>query len=100
LGEQTITLVHLEKACHLEGLDELGLGVTERKYLNILAQGPSRLNVVASMLGLASRTVSEVVEPPLLRLELIGKDEQGRRQLTALGREHLLKSCPDRVNLV
>lgn len=100
LGEQTITLAHLEKACYLEGLDDLGLGVTERKYLSILAQGPSRLNVVASMLGLASRTVSEVVEPPLLRLELIGKDEQGRRQLTALGREHLLKSCQHRVNLV
>ena len=98
LGEETITLVHLEKACILEGLDDLGLGVTERGYLNILSQGASRLNVVASMLGLASRTVSEVVEPPLLRLELIGKDDQGKRQLTALGREHLLRQ--NRVQLV
>ena len=90
--------MHLEKACVLEGLDDLGLGVTERGYLNILSQGASRLNVVASMLGLASRTVSEVVEPPLLRLELIGKDDQGRRQLTVLGREHLLRQ--NRVQFV
>lgn len=97
LGEETITLNHLERACQLEGLDDLGLGVTERGYLSILMQGPSRLNVVASMLGLVPRTVAEVVEPPLLRLELIGKDDQGRRQLTALGREHVLKSCHNSV---
>ena len=100
LGEQQITLAHLEKACCLEGLDDQGLGPTERGYLRALADGASRLNVIASLLGLPARTVSEVVEPFLIRAGLIVKDDQGRRQLTAAGREHLLRSCQDRVNIV
>jgi Holliday junction DNA helicase RuvB len=88
-GESVITLGHLRRACELEGIDELGLGPTERHYLDVLAGGASRLNVVASMLGLPARTVSQVVEPFLLRLGLIVKDDQGRRQLTGKGREHL-----------
>lgn len=100
IGEDMITPEHLKKACLLEGMDDLGLGITERKYLHILSQGASRLNVIASMLGLITRTVSEVVEPPLIRLNLIGKDDQGRRVLTASGREHLLNSCHKDVNFV
>jgi len=61
----------------------------EQQYLRILAEGDSRLNVVASRLGLPARTVSHVVEPFLLRAGLVVKDDQSRRQLTALGREHL-----------
>jgi Holliday junction DNA helicase RuvB len=88
-GKDTITLAHLEKACLLEGIDALGLGPVERQYLRILAEGDSRLNVVASRLGLPARTVSHVVEPFLLRAGLVVKDDQSRRQLTALGRAHL-----------
>lgn len=88
-GQSTITLIHLERACQLEGIDTLGLGPTEQQYLCILAEGDSRLNVIASRLGLPSRTVSQVTEPFLLRAGLIVKDDQSRRQLTALGREHL-----------
>lgn len=91
-GEIVITAAHLERACRLEGLDDLGLGPTEQKYLEIIAMGISRLNVIASMLGLPSRTVAEVTEPFLIRTGLIVKDDQGRRQLTAKGRAHLLKS--------
>lgn len=88
-GESVITLSHLRRACELEGIDDLGLGPTERQYLDVLSGGASRLNVVASMLGLPARTVSQVVEPFLLRLGLIVKDDQGRRQLTGKGRDHL-----------
>jgi Holliday junction DNA helicase RuvB len=88
-GKSTITLTHLERACQLEQIDPLGLGPTDRQYLRILAEGNSRLNVVASRLGLPPRTVSHVVEPFLLRVGLVVKDDQSRRQLTALGREHL-----------
>jgi Holliday junction DNA helicase RuvB len=88
-GKDTITLAHLEKACLLEGIDDLGLGPVEQQYLRILAEGDSRLNVVASRLGLPARTVSNVVEPFLLRAGLVVKDDQSRRQLTALGRERL-----------
>ncbi len=99
-GEQRITLAHLEKACALEGLDVLGLGSTEQKYLAFLAEGASRLNVIASMLGLPSRTVSQVTEPFLIRAGLIVKDDQGRRQLTALGHAHLQQRRKDTVNIV
>ena len=68
-------------------IDAVGLGPTEQKYMVALAEGVTRLNVVASMLGLPSRTVSEVVEPFLIRAGFLVKDDQGRRQLTAAGRE-------------
>ena len=93
VGEQKIILAHLERACALDGLDVLGLGRTEQKYLQALADGATRLNVIASLLGLPARTVSQVTEPFLIRAGLVVKDDQGRRQMTALGREHLLKSC-------
>ena len=87
-GETAISLDHLSRACALEGLDSLGLGPSERAYLEALADA-TRLNVVASMLGLPIRTVREVIEPFLIRSRLIVKDDQGRRQLTARAREHL-----------
>ncbi len=91
-GEQAITLAHLERACQLEQTDILGLGPTEQAYLSILADGTNRLNVIASRLGLPAKTVSEVCEPFLLRAGLLVKDDDGKRQLTAEGREHLLNS--------
>jgi Holliday junction DNA helicase RuvB len=84
-GEDNVTLDHLERACGLEQIDPLGLGPTEKAYLLLLADGASRLNVIASRLGLPSRTVAEVSEPFLLRAGLVMKDDQGRRQLTADG---------------
>lgn len=91
-GENTITAEHLRRACELEQTDEICLGPTEQQYLTVLAEGASRLNVVASMLGLPARTVSQVVEPFLLRAGLVVKDDQGRRELTAKGRKHLTQS--------
>lgn len=96
-GDDTITLGHLRRACDLEGIDALGLGPTEQKYLRIVVDGNSRLNVIASMLGLPSRTVAEVTEPFLIRSGLIIKDDQGRRQLTAQGREHVSNLCQQDV---
>jgi len=96
-GEDTITLAHLNRACDLEQIDSLGLGPTEQKYLRIVADGNSRLNVVASMLGLPARTVAEVTEPFLIRAGLMVKDDQGRRQLTAEGRMHVSNSCNEDV---
>lgn len=72
-GETTITAGHLERACALEQIDALGLGPVEQKYLQVVSTGASRLNVVASMLGLPGKTVSEVVEPFLLRAGLLGR---------------------------
>ncbi len=88
LGESTIRQAHLERACQLESLDSKGLGPTDTAYMRILLDGPYRLNVIASRLGLPAKTIS-VNEPYLIRSGLIVKDDQSRRQLTAEGREHL-----------
>jgi Holliday junction DNA helicase RuvB len=91
-GEKAIEPHHLATACLLEQIDLLGLGHVEQHYLRILADGPNRLNVIGSMLGLPPRTVSQVTEPLLLRMGLVMKDDQGKRVLTEKGREHLAKS--------
>jgi holliday junction DNA helicase RuvB len=88
-GETGINAKHLLRACELEQIDIEGLGPTEQKYMKILGDGGSRLNVIASTLGLPARTVSQVVEPFLIRIGFVVKDDAGRRQLTAKGREHL-----------
>ncbi len=98
-GERMLSLHHLRKACALERLDDLGLGPIEQKYLRALAEGANRLNVIASLLGLPARTLSAVIEPFLLRAGLVYKDDDGRRQMTALGHDHLAKSCPEGVQL-
>ena len=87
-AENAVTTAHLERACSLEGIDHLGLGPTEQQYLRILLEGPTRLNMVASRLGLPTRTVAEVTEPFLIRAGLVVKDDQGKRQLSAEGRDH------------
>jgi Holliday junction DNA helicase RuvB len=94
--ESIISLDHLGRACLLEQIDHLGLGPVDQQYLAVLAEGTSRLNVIGSRLGLHSRTVAEVVEPYLIRVGLVVKDDQGRRQLTAEGREHLSQGRPER----
>ncbi len=93
-GEKTITLQHLERACLLEGIDALGLGPTEQQYLRAVGDGASRLNVIASMMGLPPRTVSVVCEPFLIRAGLLVKDDAGKRVLTETGREHVFKNRP------
>ncbi len=88
-GNHAITIPHFNRACLLEQIDDMGLGPVERKYLSILADGPARLNVVSTILGLPTRTVSEVTEQFLIRSGLIDKDRAGLRQLTAKGLEHV-----------
>lgn len=90
-GAETITPDHLKIACELDEVDGLGLDSAEQTYLAILAEGPTRLNVIASRLGLPTRTVSEVTELFLIRSGMVGKDKSGLRELTPKGREHVLK---------
>jgi Holliday junction DNA helicase RuvB len=87
-ASDVVTVAHLERACSLEGIDHLGLGPTEQQYVKVLLEGPTRLNMLASRLGLPTRTVAEVTEPFLIRSGLVVKDDQGKRQLSAEGRVH------------
>ena len=89
-GEIGITQDHLQRACDLEQIDEIGLGPIEQRYVGVLREGPSRLNMIASLLGLPARTIAHVTEPFLIRAGLVVKDDQGKRQLTGAGYEHAM----------
>lgn len=89
---ETITDAHLQRMCEVEGFDELGLDITERKYLELLqqSQGALRLNVLSTCLALPRKTVEQIVESELIRLGLVTKTDEGR-MLTAAGLAHLKK---------
>jgi Holliday junction DNA helicase RuvB len=88
-GADEIRVAHLQRACELEQIDSLGLGFIEQRYLRLLLDGPRRVNVLASALGIPTKTLTTVQEPFLIRSGLIDKDDQSRRVLTPYGREHL-----------
>lgn len=94
-NETTIRLEHLQEACNLESIDSLGLEKTEKEYLQHLQRlgGAARLNVLSSMLGLPTRTVSDVTETYLLRCSLIAKNEMGLRVITQNGIDHISKGA-------
>lgn len=89
-GRTLITVADLQRALELEQLDNLGLGPLESKYLKLLLEGPRRVNVLASALGVPAKTLTTVTEPFLIRAGLLDKDDSSRRQLTPEGRRHVL----------
>lgn len=93
-GHETITKDHLVETCRIQQLCPLGLNRAEQDYLVVLLEGPARLNVLASRLGVQARTVQDM-ETVLVRLGMIGKDRTGMRELTAKGREHVTKNCAE-----
>jgi holliday junction DNA helicase RuvB len=80
---------HVHHTLEIEGIDALGFDLTEQKYLHLLRdnQGPVRLNVIATHLGLPRQTI-EMLERDFIRLGLVGKTEKGR-VLTSAGVAHL-----------
>lgn len=88
-GSDLITAAHVQRMCDIEQIDSLGLDAVEQRYLQILreGEGPVRLNVIATQMGLPRQSV-EVFEADFIRLGLITKTEKGR-MLTAKGHEHL-----------
>jgi Holliday junction DNA helicase RuvB len=84
-----VTMDHFRKTCILEAVDNKGLDVNEQRYLQILLEGPQRVNVIASKMGLPRKTVQDVIEGDyLLRSSLIAKEEDSRRVLTPDGLRH------------
>jgi len=88
-GATCLTVNHLQRACEIERISNLGLDNLQQKYLALLGNGPVRLNVLASMLGVSAKVLQKTVEPYLLRSGLVLKDDQGRRNLTEVGQDHL-----------
>ena len=84
-----ITMEDVRKAFYLLQIDEQGLDSIERNYLKELSRHKNmKLNVISSKIGLPARTISNVIEPYLLRTELIYKDGSNR-VITDKGKEHI-----------
>ena len=93
-GASILTVDHLRRACEIERISDCGLDNVQQKYLALLAGGPQRLNVLASMLGVSAKVLTKTVEGYLLRCGMILKDDQGRRNLTEIGQNHLASFRP------
>lgn len=88
----TITMKDVTEAFRLLQIDNLGLDSLPREYLKQLAKHKSmKLNVLGSKLSLPRQTIASVIEPYLLRTELIEK-KGSDRAITPKGREHITKS--------
>ena len=84
-----ITMEDVKKAFHLLQIDALGLDSVERNYLKELSKHKTmKLNVISSKIGLPTQTISTVIEPYLLRQELIHKDGSNR-VITEKGKAHI-----------
>ncbi len=93
----TITLPVAEQALGMLGIDQLGLDGQDRKYLETIMRvfhgGPVGVEAVAHTLNLATDTLTDEVEPFLLRAELVVRTPRGRK-LTTSGYNHLGATPP------
>lgn len=88
------TMDELDLAMRIEGIDHRGLQADYRRILRVLAKNEPRgvsARSLALALGTQESTVKEVLEPPLIRLELMIVTPGGRR-ITQNGLEHLARA--------
>ena len=82
-------------------IDELGLGNQERRYLETLIRvfdgGPAGIEAIAHTMNVAVDTLSDDVEPFLLRSELVIRSPRGR-MVTGKTYAHLKMMPPTREN--
>ena len=93
-----INLALTRDALLMQGIDTRGLDGQDRKYLETIARvfhgGPVGVEAVAHTLNTATDTLTDEVEPFLLRSELVIRTPRGRK-LTATGYVHLGLAAPD-----
>ncbi|MCE9524584.1 MAG: Holliday junction branch migration DNA helicase RuvB [Planctomycetales bacterium] len=91
------TLDVARSALEMAGIDTLGLDKQDRGYLTTLIRvfggGPAGVEAIAHTMNLATDTLSDEVEPFLLRSELVIRSPRGR-VATAKAYEHLQLSPP------
>jgi len=84
-----ITLSDVIRAFELLDIDEMGLDTLERSYLKELSKNKTmKLNVISSKIGLPRQTICSVIEPYLLRHDLIEKVGSDRC-ITDKGKSHI-----------
>ena len=81
-ADGTITLEVVRDALKMQGIDILGLDQQDRQYLETLIRvfggGPTGIEAIAHTMNGAIDTISDEVEPFLLRSELIVRTPRGR----------------------
>ncbi len=98
-GSDQLTFDHLRRACEVERISPLGLDNLQQKYLQLLANGPQRLNVLASMLGTSTKVLTKTCEGFLLRSGMVVKTDSGLRTLTEIGQRHLSDLHPSSLRV-
>lgn len=95
--QATVDLPIVRQALQMQEVDELGLNRQDRAYLDVLIRvfggGPTGVDALAATMSYATDTLSEEVEPFLLRQELIIRTPRGRRA-TAKAYQHLNQRPP------
>ena len=95
-----ITLALARAALAMQRIDTLGLDGQDRKYLETIIRvfhgGPVGVEAIAHTLNTATDTLSDEVEPFLLRSELVIRTPRGRK-VTPAGYLHLGLAVPDEV---
>jgi Holliday junction DNA helicase RuvB len=70
------------------GIDQRGLDPLDRRYLALVADRPVGIEAICAELGEDRSTITDAVEPWLMKAGLIARGERGR-VATDAGREHL-----------
>jgi Holliday junction DNA helicase RuvB len=87
-----VTLPVARAALEMAGIDSLGMDKQDRAYLQtiirVFSGGPAGVEAVAHTMNLAPDTLSDEVEPFLLRIGLVIRTPRGR-MVTAKAYEHL-----------
>jgi Holliday junction DNA helicase RuvB len=80
-----------------EGVDARGLDKLDRRFLeaiiDVYGGGPVGLEAVAATINDEAETLSEIVEPYLLKIGFIAREPRGRR-VTREAYTHLEKHAP------
>ena len=93
-GDENVTMRHFEETVVLDGIDELGLGPDEQRFIKYLMKRPGRpvrLFCIEAAIGVHRKTISDVIEPFLIREGLIERTPQGR-VITERGIHHVEES--------
>lgn len=92
-----LTAETIAEALRLEGIDEGGLDELDRRFLRTLLEvykgGPVGIEALAATLNEEPDTLTDLVEPYLLKCGFLVRTPQGRR-ITDSGRRHLGRPAP------
>ncbi|NLS45663.1 MAG: Holliday junction branch migration DNA helicase RuvB [Firmicutes bacterium] len=82
-GDGTITIETVNASLEMEGIDDVGLDIFDRKYLKALIEfyngGPVGVEALAATLNEEQDTLTDMVEPFLLKIGFVVRTASGRR---------------------